>query len=119
MPHLDLDPSTFDACAAAARDAAGGLHVAAGPAVPPGATGDGAMEAALADLRHAWARDVGLLGAQLEGIAAALAGAGRVLATAEGDVVGALSALPAPHLPASAAAPHLPPPVAAPQRGGR
>ena len=91
MPHLDLDPSTFADCAAAARDAAALLHGTSGLGLPAGATGDPGVESALADLRHAWAHDVGTLAGQLDSLVSALAAAGEAFATAEADVVGALA----------------------------
>jgi len=93
VPRLDLDTSIFDACATAARAAADVVSDISTPALASGATGDPAVEAALGDLGHAWAADIALLATQMAAVAAALTSAGRVFATAEGDVVGTLTAL--------------------------
>lgn len=91
VPRLDLDPSTFDACAEAVRGAGESLRPASGLRVATGATGSSRIEAALEDLGRAWATDMRLLGEQLDAVAAALAAAGRTFAAAEGDAVATLT----------------------------
>ncbi|WP_425955425.1 hypothetical protein [Xylanimonas sp. McL0601] len=92
MPRLDLDPATFDACSAAAGDAAATLHGTGVLGVPASAAGDPVLASALADLERAWARDVALLEQQLGQLVSALGEAGRIFADAEDGAAAVLAA---------------------------